>query len=163
MVDQDQTIYTWRGADDFDKDFSPCTTIILNENYRSTPSILNGANSVIKNNKIRIEKDLYTNLPDVHKIVHYSASEDDLEPRWVADRLEKLHMEGNSYRSMAVLYRSNYLSRNLEKKLLEKKIPYRIYGGIRFYDRAEIKDSLILLNNNFLIPTTINNSTIKLV
>ncbi len=158
--DPDQTIYTWRGADvnlimNFDKDFAPCTTIILNENYRSTPSILNGANSVIKNNKIRIEKDLYTNLPDVHKIVHYSASEDDLEPRWVADRLEKLHMEGNSYRSMAVLYRSNYLSRNLEKKLLENKIPYRIYGGIRFYDRAEIKDSLsylrMLIHNNSAI------------
>ena len=158
--DPDQTIYTWRGADvnlimNFEKDFKPCTTVILNENYRSTPSILNGANSVIKNNKTRIEKDLYTNLPDVHKIVHYSASEDDLEPRWVADRLEKLHMEGNSYRSMAVLYRSNYLSRNLEKKLLESKIPYRIYGGIRFYDRAEIKDSLsylrMLIHNNSAI------------
>lgn len=158
--DPDQTIYTWRGADvnlimNFEKDFDPCTTVILNENYRSTPSILNGANSVIKNNKTRIEKELYTHLPDVHKIVHYSASEDELEPIWIADRLSKLHMEGNSYRSMAVLYRSNYLSRNLEKKLLENKIPYRIYGGVRFYDRAEIKDSLsylrMLIHNNSAI------------
>lgn len=155
--DPDQTIYTWRGADvnlimNFEKDFSPCTTIVLNENYRSTPSILKGANSVIKNNINRIEKDLYTNLKDVQKIVHYSASEDDLEPIWVADRISKLKMEGNSYRDMAVLYRSNYLSRTLEKKLLERKIPYRIYGGVRFYDRAEIKDSLsylrMLIHNN---------------
>lgn len=148
--DPDQTIYTWRGADvnlimNFEKDFVPCKTVILNENYRSTPSILNGANSVIQNNKNRIEKDLYTNREDIQKIVHYSAFEDDLEPAWVADRLEKLHQEGNSYRSMAVLYRSNYLSRSLEKKLLERKIPYRIYGGVRFYDRAEIKDSLSYL------------------
>ena len=155
--DPDQTIYTWRGADvnlimNFEKDFVPCTTIVLNENYRSTPSILKGANSVIANNKNRIEKELFTNLPDEQKIVHYTAYEDDLEPRWVADRIFKLKMEGNSYRDMAVLYRSNYLSRNLEKKLLDKRIPYRIYGGIRFYERAEIKDSLsylrMLIHNN---------------
>lgn len=158
--DPDQTIYTWRGADvnlimNYEKDFSPCTTIVLNENYRSTPSILKGANSVIQNNKNRIEKDLYTNLKDIQKIIHYSASEDELEPMWVADRLSKLKMEGNSYRDMAVLYRSNYLSRSLEKKLLEHKIPYRIYGGVRFYDRAEIKDSLsylrMLIHNNSAI------------
>lgn len=158
--DPDQTIYTWRGADvnlimNFEKDFQPCVTIVLNENYRSTPSILQGANSVIQNNKNRIEKELYTRLEDDQKIVHYSAFEDDLEPAWVADRIEKLHMEGNSYRNMAVLYRSNYLSRSLEKKFLEKKIPYRIYGGIRFYDRAEIKDALsylrMLIHNNAAI------------
>ena len=158
--DPDQTIYTWRGADvnlimNFEKDFSPCTTIILNENYRSTPSILKGANSVIANNRNRIEKDLFTNLPDEQKIIHYSAFEDDLEPVWVADRISKLKMEGYSYRDIAVLYRSNYLSRSLEKRLLEKKIPYRIYGGVRFYDRAEIKDSLsylrMLIHNNSAI------------
>ncbi len=148
--DPDQTIYTWRGADvnlimNFEKDFQPCTTIILNENYRSTPSILKGANSVIQNNKNRIEKDLFTSLEDEQKIIHYSAFEDDLEPTWVAHQIEKLHQSGNRYRDMAVLYRSNYLSRSLEKKLLEAKIPYRIYGGIRFYDRAEIKDALSYL------------------
>ena len=105
--DPDQTIYTWRGADvnlimNYEKDFSPCTTIVLNENYRSTPSILKGANSVIQNNKNRIEKDLYTNLEDIQKIIHYSASEDELEPMWVADRLSKLKMEGNRYKDMAV-------------------------------------------------------------
>lgn len=158
--DPDQTIYTWRGADvnlimKFDADFKPCETVVLNENYRSTPSILKGANSVIQNNKNRIEKDLYTNLPDEQKIIHYSAFEDDLEPAWVADRISKLKMDGHSYRDIAILYRSNYLSRSLEKKLLERKIPYRIYGGVRFYDRAEIKDSLsylrMLIHNNSAI------------
>ena len=148
--DPDQTIYTWRGADvniimNFEKDFDPCKTIILNENYRSAPSILNGANSVIKNNKNRIEKDLYTNLPESHKIVHYSAMEDALEPAWVADQIQKNYQSGTLYKDMAVLYRSNYLSRSLEKQLLDNHIPYKIYGGVRFYDRAEIKDSLSYL------------------
>lgn len=148
--DPDQTIYTWRGADvniimNFEKDFNPCTTIILNENYRSAPAILNGANSLIKHNQYRIEKELYTHLPETHKIMHYSAMEDALEPAWVADQIKKNNQSGVSYHDMAVLYRSNYLSRSLEKQLLDNRIPYRIYGGVRFYDRAEIKDSLSYL------------------
>lgn len=148
--DPDQTIYTWRGADvniimNFEKDFALSKTIILNENYRSAPSILKGANSVIKNNVNRIDKELYTNLPETQKIIHYSASEDGLEPCWVADQIQKNHCSGTAYKDMAVLYRSNYLSRSLEKQLLDNHIPYKIYGGVRFYDRAEIKDSLSYL------------------
>lgn len=158
--DPDQTIYTWRGANvhiimNFEKDFAPCETIVLNENYRSAPSILNGANSLIKHNKNRIDKDLFTSLPETHKIVHYSASEDELETMWVANQVQKCVQSGASYRDLAILYRSNYLSRSLEKKFLEMRIPYRIYGGIRFYDRAEIKDSLsylrMLIHNNSAI------------
>lgn len=148
--DPDQTIYTWRGADvniimHFEKDFVPCTTIVLNENYRSAPAILNGANSLIKNNQNRVEKDLFTTLPFTQKIVHYSAPEENLEPIWVAQEIKKCIADGMKYRDIAILYRSNYLSRSLETKFLEANIPYRIYGGIRFYDRAEIKDALCYL------------------
>lgn len=148
--DPDQTIYTWRGANvhiimDFAKDFEPCETIVLNENYRSAPLILQGANSLIKNNRNRIEKELYTSLPHTQKIIHYSAPEEQLEPLWVATQIMKCRQSGERFREMAVLYRSNYLSRSLEKQLLEMNIPYRIYGGVRFYDRAEIKDALSYL------------------
>ncbi len=145
--DPDQTIYTWRGADvniimNFEKDFKPCETIILNENYRSVANILNGANSLIKNNKQRIEKDLFTNKTRDEKIVHYSASSDEAEARWIAEKIKSEKQLGKSYRDFAILYRSNYLSRSIEKGLLEEKIPYVIYGGVKFYDRSEIKDAL---------------------
>lgn len=148
--DPDQTIYTWRGADvniimNFEKDFAPVHTVMLNENYRSCPSILKGANSVIKNNKNRIDKDLYTSRQEDNKIIHYSAFEEALEPAWVCQQINKCIQSGAAYRDIAVLYRSNYLSRSLEKQLLEARIPYRIYGGVRFYDRAEIKDALSYL------------------
>ena len=118
---------------------------MLNENYRSCPSILKGANSVIKNNKNRIDKDLYTSRQEDNKIIHYSAFEEALEPAWVCQQINKCIQSGAAYRDIAVLYRSNYLSRSLEKQLLEARIPYRIYGGVRFYDRAEIKDALSYL------------------
>lgn len=155
--DPDQTIYTWRGAQvdiimNFERDFPDCKTIVLNENYRSTPSILAGANSLIKNNKNRIDKDLFTRKDDTGKIIHFSAIDEQNEPVWVSARIRALHVSGISYRDIAVLYRSNYLSRSLERTLLDAQIPYRIYGGIRFYDRAEIKDSLsylrLLLDDN---------------
>lgn len=148
--DPDQTIYTWRGARvdiilEFEKDFPDCRTVILNENYRSEEHILKGANAVIKNNKNRIEKDLYTSRHSDAKIIHFSAADEQNEPVWVAARLKTLYHSGVHYRDMAVLYRSNYLSRALEKALLDAHIPYRIYGGIRFYERAEIKDALSYL------------------
>ncbi len=148
--DPDQTIYTWRGADidiimRFDRDFPDCKTIVLNENYRSTPSILNGANAVIANNRNRIEKELFTRAKDQGKIVHFSAMDDANEPVWIAAKVRALHASGARYRDIAVLYRSNYLSRSLEKAMLDAQIPYRIYGGMRFYDRAEIKDALSYL------------------
>ena len=148
--DPDQTIYTWRGADvniimNFTKDFQPCRTIMLNENYRSTSNILNGANCVIRNNRNRLEKDLFTNRKSDVKITHYSSAGDTYEAAWVASEIASLHAKGRRYRDIAVLYRSNYLSRSLEKGLLDERIPYVIYGGVRFYERMEVKDALCYL------------------
>ncbi len=148
--DPDQTIYTWRGADvniimNYEKDFKPCRTIVLNENYRSTDCILNGANSVIKNNQHRVEKDLFTSRQSKEKITHYSSAGDEYEAAWIAAKIKELHQNGKSYKDMAILYRSNYLSRSIEKGLLDERIPYVIYGGVRFFERQEVKDALCYL------------------
>jgi len=148
--DPDQTIYTWRGASvdiilNMEKDFPGTKSIVLNENYRSTPAILQGANSLIKNNVHRIEKDLFTNNEGNEKIVYYGAADEKEEARWIMRQIEKLHKQGCKYRDIAILYRSNYLSRSLEKDLLDRSIPYRIYGGIKFFERAEIKDAISYL------------------
>lgn len=148
--DPDQTIYTWRGANvniimDFDKDFKGCKTVILNENYRSGKYILNGANSLIKNNKYRVEKDLFTNSSNDEKIGYYSAVSEEFEAKWIANKIKEGLKDNKKYSDFAILYRSNYLSRSIEKTLVEERIPYVIYGGIKFYDRAEIKDMLAYL------------------
>lgn len=148
--DPDQTIYTWRGADvniimNFEKDFKGTKTIILNENYRSTSCILEGANSLIRNNKYRVEKELYTGRSSNVKITHHASAGDMYEAAWIAEKISQLHKDGKAYHDMAVLYRSNYLSRSLEKALLDERIPYVIYGGVRFYERAEVKDALCYL------------------
>ena len=148
--DPDQTIYTWRGADvniimNFTRDFPDCETVILNENYRSSKAILNGANSVIRNNRHRVEKELFTNRKGDEKITHFSASGDEEQALWIASKIAELHRQGKAYRDMAVLYRSNYLSRTLEKAMLEARIPYIIYGGLRFFERQEVKDALCWL------------------
>lgn len=148
--DPDQTIYTWRGAQvdiimNFEKDFPGSKTVVLNENYRSTQQILNGANALIKNNINRIDKDLFTRIESDDKIIHFTAMDDSNEPVWVASKIKALTHNDIKYQDIAILYRSNYLSRGLEKALLDFHIPYRIYGGIRFYDRAEIKDALSYL------------------
>lgn len=148
--DPDQTIYTWRGADvniimNFEKDYKPCKTIILNENYRSTSSILNAANSVIANNKNRMKKELFTSRSSDTKVTHYAAMNDEYEAAWIAGKIAELHQKGKKYSDMAVLYRSNYLSRSLEKGMMDQRIPYVIYGGIRFYERQEVKDALCYL------------------
>lgn len=148
--DPDQTIYTWRGADvniimNLERDFAPLETIVLNENYRSTPEILNGANSVIQYNKHRVEKDLFTSRPSQEKITHYSSASEEYEARWVAMKISELHKQGKEYRDIAILYRSNYCSRAIEKGLLDEHVPYIIFGGVKFYERAEIKDALCYL------------------
>lgn len=147
--DPDQTIYTWRGAQvdiilNFERDFKGCKTVYLNQNYRSTQPILDAANALIKHNSNRLDKDLFTHNEGEHRLVHYTAMDDD-EADWVAMKVFGLKQEGIAYPDIAVLYRSNYLSRSLEKAFRNFHIPYRIYGGIRFYDRAEIKDSLSYL------------------
>lgn len=148
--DPDQTIYTWRGADvsiimNFTKDFEDTETITLNQNYRSTTCILNGANAVIKNNKNRLKKDLFSNRESEEKITHYVSAADEYEAAWIAEKIKRLHREGKAYHDIALLYRSNYLSRSLEKGLLDAQIPYVIYGGVRFYERQEVKDVLAYL------------------
>lgn len=148
--DPDQTIYTWRGADvdiilHFDKDYPDCKTIFLNENYRSTPIILKGANSVIEHNRNRIKKELFTNNKSDAKIIHCSCANEEAESRYVLDNVEKLHKNGLNYHDMAILYRSNYISRQFEKELLDRGIPYVIYGGMKFYERAEIKNAIAYL------------------
>ncbi|MFV0479368.1 MAG: ATP-dependent helicase [Anaerorhabdus sp.] len=148
--DPDQTIYTWRGADvniimNFEKDYVSCKTIFLNENYRSTDKILQGANSVIRCNRHRIEKELYTKNKSENLITHYSTTSEEYEAYWIANKIQELNHQGTAYKDMAVLYRSNYLSRAVEKGLLDERIPYIIYGGVKFYERAEIKDALCYL------------------
>lgn len=148
--DPDQTIFTWRGADvniivNFDSDFPNTKTIVLNQNYRSTNNILSGANSVIKNNKARVEKELYSKNGDGSKIIHKTCQSELFEANYVVNQIMKLHSNGYNYRDMAVLYRSNYLSREVEKVLIENVVPYVIYGGIRFYERMEVKDILSYL------------------
>ena len=145
--DPDQTIYTWRGADvniilNFAKDFPNAVTIMLNQNYRSTSCILNGANSVIRNNRNRLKKELFTERQSDQKIIHHASTDDEMEAAYVASEIVRLHDAGKAYKDIAILYRSNYLSRSLEKGLLDARIPYIIYGGIRFYERQEVKDAL---------------------
>ena len=107
--------------------------------------ILNGANSVIKHNRNRLEKDLFTSRESEEKIIHYSSAGEEYQAVWIANTIKELHSSGKDYHDIAILYRSNYLSRALEKALLDERIPYVIYGGVRFYERQEIKDALCYL------------------
>ncbi|WP_273102390.1 ATP-dependent helicase [Bulleidia extructa] len=148
--DPDQTIYTWRGADvriivNFEKDFSNTKTILLTQNYRSTSSILKGANSVIKNNKQRVDKELFTDNQSKEKIYHFSAGSDEYQAAWIAQEMKSIRLKTGTYSEMAVLYRANYLSRALEKALMDERIPYIIYGGLRFFERQVVKDALSYL------------------
>jgi len=148
--DPDQTIYSWRGAKvdiimNFNNDYPECETIILNRNYRSTNNILSAANSLITNNENRVEKDLYSSESDGQKVVHKTAFSDEGEAYFVLANINELVKNDEKYNDCAILYRSNYLSRPFEKVLIENHIPYVIYGGIRFYERKEIKDMLSYL------------------
>lgn len=149
--DPDQTIYEWRGAKpeilvDFDKQFSDTKTIIMNQNYRSTPNILNLGNRIIKNNKIRVDKDLFTLKNDGVDVVHYHARNEFEEGLWVANEINRLIEEKlTSYSGIAVLYRANHISRTIEQSLIRANIPYSVWGGIRFFERKEIKDTLAYL------------------
>ncbi|MEE3487497.1 MAG: UvrD-helicase domain-containing protein [Bulleidia sp.] len=148
--DPDQTIYTWRGADvniimNFVHDFHGSKTIMLNQNYRSTSNILEAANCVIRNNQNRLKKDLFSTGEAGARVTHFAAGDDLFEASWVAGKIQDLHRKGKNYHDIAILYRSNYLSRSLEKAMLDERIPYIIYGGIRFYERQEVKDALSYL------------------
>lgn len=148
--DPDQTIYTWRGASvrfilDFEKDFPNVRTIIMNENYRSTPEILAVANDLIAKNKNRVEKNLAAQNPDGPLPVYHHAPTNKLEAEWIANEIHNLVDHGAKYSDVAILYRAHYLSRELEDVFLKRGIPYTIYSGVQFYGRMEIKDALSYL------------------
>jgi DNA helicase-2/ATP-dependent DNA helicase PcrA len=148
--DDDQSIYSWRGADlrnilEFEYDYPEATVIRLEQNYRSTQTILEAANAVIAHNEQRKPKRLFTEGAKGEKIALYQASDERDEGRWIAAEIEKLHRDGRSYRDFAVFYRTNAQSRVLEDMLLRAGVPYRIVGGTRFFDRAEIRDVMAYL------------------
>ena len=148
--DPDQTIYTWRGANvkylmDFDKAFPGTRTILMTENYRSTPEILAAANSLIAKNKTRIKKNLSAVRPGGGPVLCHFAPSQEEEARWIAARIQELQGAGVPLGNMAVLYRAHYVSRSVEEALMAEKLPYTIYSGVQFWDRMEIKDALCYL------------------
>ena len=149
--DTDQSIYAWRGADiqnilDFEKDYPNCTSIKLEQNYRSTKIILDAANAVIDNNEGRPEKNLWTDKTEGAKIQHFTAQSEHEEAAFIGDTIVKKHdIHGVPYGDMAILYRTNAQSRVLEEALIKRALPYTMVGGTKFYDRKEIKDVLAYL------------------
>ena len=149
--DPDQTIYEWRGAKpeilvNFDKEYPSAQTILMNQNYRSTPNILNLGNHIIKRNSIRVEKDMFTQKNPGIDVVHFHAKNDTEEGCWIANEIKSLVSEKNSnYSDFAVLYRANHISRIIEQAFIRENIPYTVFGGIRFFERKEIKDVLSYL------------------
>ena len=148
--DPDQTIYTWRGANvkyllDFDKAFPGTKTILMMENYRSTPQILNAANALISHNKYRMDKALIPTLPDGDSVLCHHAEDAAAEAKWIVQQIWNLRETGVACRDMTILYRAHYLTRTVEDELRKAKIPYVIYSGVPFYGRAEIKDALSYL------------------
>lgn len=139
--DPDQAIYEWRGANPkIFIDFKAATDVILNENYRSTPDILEIANSIISNNRNRVPKELYTMRLNERRPAYRHAASEREEAEFIADTIEKGLKNGESARDFAILYRSSFLSRGLEQVLLKRKINYSVWGGVRFFERKEIKD-----------------------
>ena len=145
--DVDQSIYSWRGADfriilNFQKDFPNAKIVKLEQNYRSTENILNAANAVIENNEERVDKVLYSNNGEGEKITYYEAQDEADEANYIVNSIVNT---SDNYNQFAILYRTNAQSRALEEALIAQGIPYRIYGGLKFYDRKEIKDAIAYL------------------
>ena len=145
--DVDQSIYSWRGADfkiilNFQRDFKDTTVIKLEQNYRSTENILNAANSIIENNKERVDKTLYSQKGEGEKISYFEAQDEADEANYIAQTIKKT---ADDYNKFAILYRTNAQSRAIEEACIAHAIPYRIYGGLKFYDRKEIKDIVAYL------------------
>ena len=166
--DPDQNIYEWRGANmevimDFDNlvqpshpygvqvakyytdEIFPCKTILMNQNYRSTPEIIAASNAVIDNNKNRIKKELFTKSPNTVLPQHYHAPNDQKEIKYIVDKIKEHVESGGKYSDIAVIYRSNYVSRFIEQGFLKENVPYTVFGGVGFYERMEIKDVLSYL------------------
>ena len=148
--DPDQTIYTWRGANmrfllDFDKEFPGTRTILMMQNYRSTPQILAAANALIAKNAARMKKDLIPTLPSGASVLCHYAENAEAEAKWILSEIRRLADAGVPLREVAVLYRAHYVTRSLEELFLKEKLPYTIYSGVQFFDRMEIKDALSYL------------------
>ena len=148
--DPDQTIYSWRGANvnlilDFNKDFAKTKTIKLEENYRSTKTILKAANKLIKHNKKRVNKNLFSAKDYGEKIIYERLHNPDAEARWVVRKIKELQSKKVQLKNMAIFFRLNYLSHNIEKALISENIDYKLFGGIKFFERQEIKDVIAYL------------------
>lgn len=149
--DSDQSIYAFRGADirniqDFEQDFPNAKTIMLEQNYRSTQTILDAANAMIARNENRKPKKLWTALGEGDKIVGYAADNAQQEAGWIANEIARIHEEeGIAYRDIAIMYRANAQSRSLEEAMINANLPYQLVGGTKFYERREIKDALAYL------------------
>lgn len=143
--DDDQSIYGWRGADirnilDFEKDYPDAKVIKLEQNYRSTANILDAANQVIAHNAGRKEKKLWTESGEGEPIKLFCAGDEREEAAWIADRIRQMNRQGEGYGKMAILYRTNAQSRVIEDMLMRAGVPYKVFGGQKFYDRKEVKD-----------------------
>lgn len=148
--DPDQTIYTWRGANvgyllNFEKEFNNVKTIMMMNNYRSTPQILAVANSLIDNNVHRIKKELVSTLPAGKEVLCHHGKTSMAEAQWIVSKIKELQEEGNCFRDITILYRTHYVTRIIEEVLLKEEIPYNIYSGVQFFCRTEIKDVLSYL------------------
>ena len=148
--DPDQTIYTWRGANvkyllDFDKNHSSVKTIMMNDNYRSTPQIIGAVNSLIDKNRYRIKKDLIATLADGESVLCHLAPDTSAEADWITGEILALKGLGIPYKDITILYRAHYVTRTIEEGLMKEKIPYTIYSGVQFFGRLEIKDALCYL------------------
>ena len=148
--DDDQAIYGWRGADvsnilDFEKDYSETKVLRLEQNYRSTSNILDAAYEVVRNNRNRKEKRLWTDKPEGNKLLVHEASDESVEAQFIVDTIRKVHEQGRSHADIAVFYRMNAQSRTIEDALRRANIPHKIVGSMRFYERREIKDVLCYL------------------
>ncbi len=148
--DPDQTIYTWRGANvryllNFDQEYHNVRTIMMMQNYRSTPQILDVANSLIGNNRNRIKKDLLPMLPEGVQVVYHHARTSEMEAKWIALQIKELADRGVRPSDITILYRAHYITRKLEEVFLKEELPYRIYSGVQFFGRMEIKDTLSYL------------------
>ncbi len=153
--DPDQMIYTWRGANEeiinsFESTFPNSKVIILDTNYRSLQSILNVSNELIKNNKNKYQKTLNAAREGFFKPVLFNAINQDMESKWVINKILKLQEKNVSLKDICILYRSNYLSRNIEQELMINNLSYVIYGAVKFYQRKEVKDILAYLKAAFL-------------
>ena len=164
--DPDQSIYAWRGADirnimDFEKDYPACTTILLEENYRSSQPILNAASNLIAHNTQRKDKRLFTTKPGGEKIDVVTVDDEHAEARHVAKKIDQYRNAGGSYSDVAIFYRANSLSRVLEESLIKVGVPYRIARGVEFYNRKEIKDTLAYIK--LLVNSTDNVSCERII